>query len=135
MPNTRSSVGQFPDASKEEALALYARRYLDLKAKLDLFANRLKSANVKNREIDDTLKTLAEETAEPAVVGDIAAHQGAVRGAEGRGRRQEDRHRRGPQGRDGQGRGRAHRDCGEGRGASRLAGRQHELAFDRGQVP
>ena len=66
-------VGQFPDASKEEALALYARRYLDLKAKLDLFANRLKSANVKNREIDDTLKTLAEETAEPAVVGDIAA--------------------------------------------------------------
>ena len=25
-------VGQFPDASKEEALALYARRYLDLKA-------------------------------------------------------------------------------------------------------
>lgn len=27
-------VGQFPDASKEEALALYARRYLDLTAKL-----------------------------------------------------------------------------------------------------
>ena len=43
-------VGQFPDASKEEALALYARRYLDLTAKLDLFANRLKSSNVKNRE-------------------------------------------------------------------------------------
>ncbi|HAK71243.1 MAG TPA: DUF349 domain-containing protein, partial [Bifidobacterium sp.] len=41
-------VGQFPDASKEEALALYARRYLDLKEKLDLFANRLKSNNVKS---------------------------------------------------------------------------------------
>ena len=40
-------VGQFPDASKEEALALYARRYLDLKAKLDLFANKLKSNNVR----------------------------------------------------------------------------------------
>ncbi|MBW3082375.1 DUF349 domain-containing protein, partial [Bifidobacterium phasiani] len=66
-------VGQFPDVSKDEALALYARRYLDLKAKLDLFANRLKSANVKAREIDDTLKTLAEETVEPAVVGDVAA--------------------------------------------------------------
>ena len=31
-------VGQFPDVSKEEALALYARRFLDLKAKLDLLA-------------------------------------------------------------------------------------------------
>lgn len=66
-------VGQFPDASKEEALALYARRYLDLKAKLDLFANRLKSSSVKSREIDDSLKTLSEETEQPAVVGDLAA--------------------------------------------------------------
>lgn len=66
-------VGQFPDTSKEEALALYARRFLDLKAKLDLLAKRLKSNSVKPREIDESLKTLAEETAEPAVVGDIAA--------------------------------------------------------------
>ena len=41
-------VGQFPDASKEEALALYARRYHELKAKLDLFANKLESNNVKS---------------------------------------------------------------------------------------
>ncbi|KFI52743.1 DUF349 domain-containing protein [Bifidobacterium biavatii] len=66
-------VGQFPDVSKEEALALYARRFLDLKAKLNLLANRLKASNVKPREIDESLKSLAEETAEPAVVGDIAA--------------------------------------------------------------
>ena len=66
-------VGQFPDASKEEALALYARRYLDLKGKLNLFAGRLKSNTIKPREIEESLKTLAEETAEPAVVGDIAA--------------------------------------------------------------
>ncbi|TPF93662.1 DUF349 domain-containing protein [Bifidobacterium sp. UTBIF-78] len=66
-------VGQFPDVSKEEALALYARRFLDLKAKLDLLAGRLASPNVKAREIDDSLKLLSEETAEPAVVGDIAA--------------------------------------------------------------
>ena len=59
-------VGQFPDASKEEALALYARRYLDLKAKLDLFANKLKSNNVKSREIDETIKTLSAETEQPA---------------------------------------------------------------------
>ena len=66
-------VGQFPDASKEEALALYARRYLDLKAKLDLFANKLKANNVKSREIDETIKALSAETEQPAVVGDLAA--------------------------------------------------------------
>ncbi|KAB5605894.1 DUF349 domain-containing protein, partial [Bifidobacterium jacchi] len=65
-------VGQFPDASKEEALALYARRFLDLKAKLDLFAARLKSRNIKTHEIDESIKTLAEETAKPDVVGDLA---------------------------------------------------------------
>ncbi|PAU68177.1 DUF349 domain-containing protein [Bifidobacterium criceti] len=66
-------VGQFPDASKEEALALYARRYLDLKAKLDLFAQRLKSNSIKPREIDETVAALDEETANPDVVGDIPA--------------------------------------------------------------
>lgn len=70
---TEREVGQFPDASKEEALALYARRFLDLKSKLDLLASRLGAPNVKAREIDESIKALAEETAEPAVVGDIAA--------------------------------------------------------------
>ena len=46
--DTEREVGQFPDASKEEALALYARRFLDLKAKLDLLASRLTSPNVKS---------------------------------------------------------------------------------------
>ncbi|MEJ5920725.1 DUF349 domain-containing protein [Bifidobacterium thermophilum] len=66
-------VGQFPDASKEEALALYARRFLDLKEKLDVFANRLNSGTIKPREIDESVKLLGEETKEPAVVGDVAA--------------------------------------------------------------
>ena len=66
-------VGQFPDVSKEEALALYARRFLDLKAKLDALAARLKSSTIKSREIDETMKMLAEETESPAVVGDLAA--------------------------------------------------------------
>ncbi|NMM93626.1 DUF349 domain-containing protein [Bifidobacterium oedipodis] len=66
-------VGQFPDVSKEEALGLYARRYLDLKAKLDLLAGRLNAAGIKAREIDESLKLLGEETASPAVVGDLAA--------------------------------------------------------------
>lgn len=67
------AVGQFPNASEDEALSLYAHRYLDLKAKLDVFATRLQAANIKPHEIDESLKTLGEETSEPAVVGDIVA--------------------------------------------------------------
>lgn len=66
-------VGEFPGATNEEALTLYARRYLDLKAKLDLFATRLKAANIKPHEIDESVKNLGEETTNPAIVGDIAA--------------------------------------------------------------
>lgn len=68
---TEREVGEFPGATNEEALTLYARRYLDLKAKLDLFATRLKAANIKPHEIDESVKSLGEETDNPAVVGDI----------------------------------------------------------------
>ena len=71
--DSEREVGQFPDASKEEALALYARRFLDLKEKLDVFANRLNSSTIQPREIDESIKLLGEETKEPAVVGDVAA--------------------------------------------------------------
>lgn len=67
------TVGQFPDATAQEALSLYARRFLDLKAKVDLFATRLENAAIKPREIDDSLRALREETEKPEAVGDIAA--------------------------------------------------------------
>lgn len=66
-------VGQFPDASKEEALSLYARRFLDIKEKLDLFASRLKTAKIKPREIDESINSLKEEVKKPEVVGDISS--------------------------------------------------------------
>lgn len=66
-------VGQFPDSTADEALTFYARRYLDIKAKLDLFATRMQSASIKAHEIDESIKTLAKETLQPAVVGDVAA--------------------------------------------------------------
>ena len=65
-------VGQFPDSSPDDALTLYARRYLELKAKLDHFATRLLSADIKPREIDETLRSLKEESENPKVVGDIS---------------------------------------------------------------
>ncbi|MFT8359109.1 DUF349 domain-containing protein [Bifidobacterium aquikefiri] len=70
---TDRKVGEFPDAKPGEALNLYATRYLELKAKLDLFEARLKSAAIKPHEIDESLKTLENETAEPQVVGDLTA--------------------------------------------------------------
>jgi hypothetical protein len=66
-------IGQFPDGDGADALKLFARRYLDLKSKVELFAARLESSSIKTREIDESLKNLAEETKEPAVIGDLAA--------------------------------------------------------------
>lgn len=68
---TERQVGQFPHATKDEALNLYARRFLDIKEKLDLFAARLKTTKVKPREIDESIRSLGEEVKEPDVVGNI----------------------------------------------------------------
>src|SRR5699024_884474 len=64
-------VGQFPDVSAEDALALYVRRYLDLKTQLGLFADRLEQLGA--GDLDATESRLQEELREPDVVGDIDA--------------------------------------------------------------
>ena len=66
---TEREVGQFPDAPIAEAMAFYVRRYLDLKATIDLFATRLPQLSV--REIDSTLSSISESLTEPAAVGDL----------------------------------------------------------------
>ncbi|MCK9793506.1 DUF349 domain-containing protein [Isoptericola sp. 4D.3] len=73
-------VGQFPGVSASEAMSLYVRRYLDLDAKVALFETRLDSADLSVREIDQTLTKLAEETGEPAAVGDLDALRARVEG-------------------------------------------------------
>jgi len=65
------AVGQFPGASTEDALSLYVRRFLDLKAKVVLFEARLSATDLAVKEIDQTLTKLAEELTEPAAVGDL----------------------------------------------------------------
>ena len=62
-------VGQFPDAPIAEAMAFYVRRFLDLKATVDLFATRLPQLSI--REIDSTLKSIDQSLTEPAAVGDL----------------------------------------------------------------
>lgn len=71
--NTEREIGQYTNANSDEALSFYARRYLDLKAKIDHARARFESHTIKTREIDETLKSLAEEITQPAVVGDIPA--------------------------------------------------------------
>lgn len=77
---TERAVGQMPEASAEEALAFYARRYLDLNAKVSVFEARLSAADLSVREIDQTLAKLTEETAEPSAVGDLAALRARLEG-------------------------------------------------------
>ena len=62
-------VGQFPDVAADEALAFYVRRFLDLVAQVKLFESRL--AHISTKEIDQTLKSLKEQVAEPQAVGDL----------------------------------------------------------------
>ncbi|MFC2495701.1 DUF349 domain-containing protein [Scardovia wiggsiae] len=66
-------VGQLPKESAEGALHFFARRYLDLKAKIDRFGQRLDAGSIRSREIDNTLSQLDEDTESPDVVGDIPA--------------------------------------------------------------
>ncbi len=74
-------VGQFPDAPIAEAMAFYVRRYLDLKATIDLFATRLPQLSV--HDIDTTIASIEASLVEPAAVGDLAglrARFAALRG-------------------------------------------------------
>lgn len=66
-------VGQFLEGNHDEALTFYAHRYLDISIKLDLLAKRLQANSMKPREIDAALAGLANELANPDVVGDIQA--------------------------------------------------------------
>src|SRR5690625_4581950 len=62
-------VGQYPGVSEEEALSLYVRRYLDLKAQVALFETRLPGLSA--RDLDTGLAALDDSLKEPAAVGDL----------------------------------------------------------------
>jgi hypothetical protein len=73
------AVGQFPGVPAAEALALYARRFLDLEAQVDLFAARLEQMTQK--DIDQTISSLKQALAQPAAVGDLAGLRERYRAA------------------------------------------------------
>ncbi|WP_199224375.1 DUF349 domain-containing protein [Serinibacter arcticus] len=64
-------VGQYAGGDTADALGLYVRRYLDLKAQVALLETRLPTLSVK--EVTSTLNGLTEQLVEPAAVGDLPA--------------------------------------------------------------
>lgn len=70
-------VGQYAaEGDKDDALAVYVRRYLDLVAQVGLLESRVESVNP--NELNSGLKTLEESLVEPDVVGDIVALRSRV---------------------------------------------------------
>ncbi|HIZ98010.1 MAG TPA: DUF349 domain-containing protein [Candidatus Janibacter merdipullorum] len=66
-------VGSYPDATAEEALQYFARKYDELFASATLLRQRLDTPEVSAKEIADGLKSLREHATEPRVVGDLPA--------------------------------------------------------------
>ena len=77
-PDGERTVGSYPGASPAEALAYYARKYDEIGAQIELFAQRLTAADVPVSEVDTGLARLRAAVTEPNVVGDIAALNGRV---------------------------------------------------------
>ncbi|MFV0462034.1 MAG: DUF349 domain-containing protein [Nostocoides sp.] len=70
---TERAVGSYPDATNDEALQYFARKYDELFGQADLLEQRLANSTVPAKEAAEALASLTEHTAEPAVVGDLAA--------------------------------------------------------------
>ncbi|MBP3036102.1 DUF349 domain-containing protein [Arthrobacter sp. zg-ZUI100] len=65
-------VGQYPDASRDEALAYFVRKYDDVAAQLALLQARVQ-AKAPTTDMHKTLKHIAEQVAERKMVGDVRA--------------------------------------------------------------
>lgn len=67
------AVGQMPDATPEEALAFYTRRYDNLALEVDLLHKRVLSGVLSPEEAVSSVKLVREQVSEAAAVGDLAA--------------------------------------------------------------
>ncbi|WGW13826.1 DUF349 domain-containing protein [Saxibacter everestensis] len=76
-------VGQYPNASAEEALNYFARKYADLAAQVVLLEQRL-AAGAPAHDLRSTVKQLAETLPEAAAVGDLDSLLGRVEAAKAR---------------------------------------------------
>ncbi|WP_256841664.1 DUF349 domain-containing protein [Ornithinimicrobium cryptoxanthini] len=72
------AVGSYPEASHEEALAYFARKYDELTANAGLLQQRLGQTDLSAHEAREALKTLRDQIGEANVVGDLPALREAV---------------------------------------------------------
>lgn len=72
------TVGQYPDATAEEALAYYERKYTELAGEVTLLEQRHRRAGAAASGLRDTARALAERIPGAAAVGDLAALEARV---------------------------------------------------------
>ncbi|WP_240896099.1 DUF349 domain-containing protein, partial [Kineococcus siccus] len=66
-------VGQYPDATPEEAVAYFVRKFEEVVAQVDLFEQRLRSTELAGKDIVAGVGALRTAVAETHAVGDIDA--------------------------------------------------------------
>lgn len=71
--DTERSVGQVPDATPEEAMAFYTRRYENLAAEVNLLASRVEAQAMSPEDARKAIDTLTASVAEANAVGDLPA--------------------------------------------------------------
>lgn len=67
------AVGQMPDATPEEALAFYTKRYENLSLEVDLLHQRVLTGVLSPEEATSSVKLVREQLVDVHAVGDIAA--------------------------------------------------------------
>ncbi|HRQ00104.1 MAG TPA: DUF349 domain-containing protein [Terrimesophilobacter sp.] len=71
-PDGERAVGQFPDATPEEALAYFERKFIELEGQVTLLEQRVKRG-ASASSVASTLSTLRDSIAEANAVGDLAS--------------------------------------------------------------
>jgi len=71
-------VGQMPDATAEEAMAFYVRRYDALALEVDLLHKRVNSGVLSPEEATNAVKTVRGQLTDAHAVGDLAALAGRL---------------------------------------------------------
>lgn len=77
------AVGQYPGASRDEALAYFARKFEDITAQITLLEQRV-AAKAPTTDMRKTVKHLHEQLAERKSVGDVHGAEGRLEALNGR---------------------------------------------------
>lgn len=77
-PEGEKEVGSYPEATHEEALAYFARKYDELASSATLLLQRVTQTDLSVQEGQSSLKTLRQQVAEANVVGDLVALDSTV---------------------------------------------------------